>query len=121
MFDLVDGNFSLMDYHRTHSQLLIRKEEFIEEKPFNTDIRFDAVMYVDVISYLPGLTIRRGTKAEEQMIKRRINSKTPFSHLMSLFVLKSKGRRFYVVAGRCTIHTNNLGYNVSSLTRFSAV
>lgn len=118
MFDQVNGYFILMDYYRTHSQLLIRKEDVINAKPHNTDVIFDAVMYIELLPYLPDLQMRLGTKAEEKMIAKRANRTFHYGHLMKLFVLKTRGRNFYIVAGQCRIVTNTLEHNVSSLSRF---
>ncbi|MGD1843500.1 MAG: hypothetical protein ACFB0B_21805 [Thermonemataceae bacterium] len=102
------GFFKVMDFSLTHKMLLIRKTDIVDKKPYNTDIGFIGVFYMDITTIYYDLTITQGTDEDAEKISHKCNKE--FIGDISgkdIFVLESEGRRYYIGAAKMEIHNNN--------------
>ncbi|MEM9980862.1 MAG: hypothetical protein AAF734_00105 [Bacteroidota bacterium] len=87
--------------------LLIRKTEIVNEEPYNTDIAFIGVFYMDITTIYYDLTITQGTDEEAEKISHKCNKE--FIGDISgedIFVLESEGRKYYIGAEQMDIYNN---------------
>ena len=101
------GFFTVMDFSLTHKMLLIRKTDIVDEEPYNTDIAFIGVFYMDITTIYYDLTITQGTDEEAEKISHKCNKE--FIGDISgedIFVLESEGRKYYIGAAKMDIMNN---------------
>jgi hypothetical protein len=103
------GVFELLDYSLSHSILLYRKMEWIDDAHFNTDIFFSSTYYIEAPTKLYNLTIKQGSKKDCDYISDKIGK----SHYVipispeSVYVIISRRKKYYIGAILLTVTKNN--------------
>ncbi|MFN5309280.1 MAG: hypothetical protein ACK5C0_07480 [Candidatus Kapaibacterium sp.] len=107
-----DRCFSFYGYFISHDQLLIRSAKEGDQK-FNIDIIFFGTMFLQVPTYLSGITISRVGKD----IANKYEFFSKYSHYEScnLFEIISGEKKHYIVAGFFHVFENELEMNETSL------
>src|SRR4051812_8882510 len=109
-----EGNFKLVDFHRSFRQLLIRHSKFVDGNNVNFDIRFDGVHYVELPDIWSGMHITNGLKEDWKYIATRYN-KDLYRQMEHLFKITSENKTYYVLAYYLCIDNNTLFPDQTSL------
>lgn len=107
-----EGFFKLIDTSTTHNRLLYRRfmSEHIKE---NVDIEFSGVVFVQLPFLVESPKIYKGT--EQNHIELRNSYKEDLiPNRDKLFVIESKGGKYFIICNRITISKNLLAGEASS-------
>jgi len=109
------GVFHLIDISVSFGLVLIRNVEYDFDKlePYNTDIIFGGVVYMELDTIFTDITISQGDNNDVEYFKQRSNSESIDSK--NIFTLESKGKKFYIVAHSFSIESNNFDFYKTSL------
>ncbi len=117
-FTDLDGTYSLLEYNRSHSQLLLRKR--VNKNGYsNIDIIFNYVKYISIPTEIIGIEISiLVDQLEINSLKNKFIFNTDFGY--SIYGIKNlEGQKFYLNAGLFGIFANNLDILKSSLGDFT--
>jgi len=112
------GSFQIADYHITHSQLLLRCSNAVNDMNVNLDLKFDWVIYFELPKTLNGMYITNGNDEDWAYIRKRSNEEiynTPPHDFHQLFKIVSEEKVYYILASSCLIDTNSLPPMQSSI------
>lgn len=108
--------FVLADFVTSHGQLLLRAQKINDSRGVNTDIVFSSADYIQVPSWLDGISIIQNTSGKrfgyEQVDKLLDGS------IHKAFEIQSGGTSFYVVAASFEVFENELAFGQTSLGVF---
>ncbi|MFN5309679.1 MAG: hypothetical protein ACK5C0_09515 [Candidatus Kapaibacterium sp.] len=107
-----DRRFKFHDYYISHKQLLIRSPKEGDQK-FNIDIIFFSTDFLQVPTWLSGITISRvekNTLATYESVRESLSYPST-----NLFEISSGEEKFYIVAAFFHIFENELRMNETSL------
>lgn len=108
-------DFNLFDSLAGHGQLLIRSQKR-EAYPFNIDIIFYDVIYLQVHSVLNGISI--GVAGKNKVIDyESVNKYLSFSS-NNLFEITSNGELYYIACSFFRVFENDLNFEETSLGVF---
>lgn len=109
--DFAARHFQLWAYVVSHQWLLLRSPKTTEH-PFNADLYFGAVKYVDLPTLLHGLTLTSAETEDVERVHRTLGSSVESSHI---HVVASAGHRHIVVASFLYVEENDLGFMETAL------
>lgn len=96
--------FQLWEYRVSHGSLLIRSPRGPGQDT-NLDVLFDGVEFVSSAQMLRGLEVTTGDATDINFVEDVVGAvRLPDN----IFILKSIGRRFFVVASSCRTDENDL-------------
>lgn len=114
-----DGYFSLIDFSDTHGLLLFRKPDWdIEnDRPYNTDLIFCGVTYMEIETNFESLTISRGGNEEDirYFKEKDVGLFLKPINPNNIFIIESQGKKFYILAQDLIIEYNHLQHPKTSL------
>ena len=103
------GYFQVMDFSLTHKMLLIRKTDIVDEEPYNTDISFAGVFYIEITTVYDDLHISFGNEEDVKDISSRCDEDYIGDiSTTNIFILESNGKRYRVGAAQMDIQNNTL-------------
>lgn len=106
--------FSLIDFSTSHNQFLFRALKNGEYKK-NMDILFDDVSYIELPLTLENFNLSLGNDEEKKSKLQKIgfdNKKNPSSNL---YILESKSKIYFIVAGKASYLENDFAGEESSI------
>lgn len=101
-----------MDYSLNHHVLLLRNSKVVGETFHNVDILFLGTYYVEIATKLEDLIIDQGTEQDLEYVRSRSSTQGPYT---KVFVIHSKGAKYYIGAGQIEIQENNLDISETSI------
>jgi hypothetical protein len=106
--------FLLYDYNVSHGELLIRSAKTQEHKK-NIDVIFFGVKYIKLFVFLWGVSIinidnSKLINFESELLDTHFSNDTG-----NIFMISSKGEKFYIVASYFKIYENDLNFGETSL------
>ena len=116
LYSDLQGSYSLLDYNRSHSELLIRKRTINHA---NVDIIFKSVQLIFIPTALIGIEIILLNDATEILrLKEKYHLTTDYGY--RIYIIKNiGGNEFYLNAGVFGVFNNDLDILVSSLGDFT--
>src|ERR1044071_2056628 len=108
-----ERTFKMWDFYITHSQLLLRSHKTVTHAK-NIDIIFGDVDYVELPTILFGLEVVTAGPEDYRKAEQVMDGPVAPERV---FAIKSKGRRYLVVAGGMVIQENELMFRESSLEK----
>ncbi len=106
MNDLLIGrSFQTWIYTVRHGQLLIRSQKTTRFTK-NVDVMFFNVTFMELPRYLPDMEIEIGGESDLLHCRERVDEPDIAGHVV--FVVKSRGRRYMVVAAGVQIVESNM-------------
>jgi len=113
-----EGSYSMLEYSRSHSELLLRKR--VKKNGYsNIDIIFKSIQYISLPSTITGIEISRITdNLEINFLKKTFNFITEYNYV--IYCIKNlEGRKSYVNGGLFGVFENKLDILESSLGDFT--
>ncbi len=101
-----EGYFTLLDYHISHCQLLIRCTTTTEDSWSNLDILFEGVDYIELSNSFEDIHLQNGSEDDWAYIATRCNE--IYRQFYQLYKITSEGKTFYILAVQIRISTNSL-------------
>ncbi|WP_185287477.1 hypothetical protein [Chryseobacterium lactis] len=102
--------FKMWAYIVSHSSLLLRSEmkypdqdDYSENTSYNIDLEFWTVSYINIPTYLYGITIKEITEKELPVSI----DKELLKYNMKIFELESTGRKYHIIAGGLLVGKNS--------------
>ncbi len=92
--DFTGRKFQLWQYRVSHGEMLVRSPRD-DEHPRNADLMFAGVEYLELPRFLPDLEVDEVNETDLARAADRLGKSV---ERQNVFVLKSQGRRFLVVA-----------------------
>lgn len=96
--------FQTWEYKVSHGHLLIRSPK-TSECPTNIDLMFVDVVYMELPRFLRGVELEEASETDISIIRERLSKQDSSD---SIFIIKSEGRRYRVVAAALKISENEL-------------
>jgi len=107
-----DNYFTVFDYFISHGQLLIRSKKGDDQK-YNIDIIFFDTTFLQLFTFLHGLTIRIVDK--DNLSKYDSVNKYLEYDNSNLFEIISGNEKYYIAASFVKVFENELEFNETSL------
>jgi hypothetical protein len=98
--------FKIWCHFVTHNQLLLRSDKDLVPERQNIDLVFFDVRYQEIPTSLWGVSIEIATEEEGAYIQNKHSDN--ISPGLSVFAITTGGRRFFIVAGRLLVYSNDL-------------
>lgn len=102
------GYFTFLDFNISHSQILLRNSQGIE----NIDIVFSGAIYFDLILTVKDIFLKLASESEKSVISSKLGTSLEGFKMYKIGCGKND---FIVVAGSCQVFGNKLGFNESSI------
>jgi hypothetical protein len=115
LFDDENGSFCLLDFNRSHGQLLLRKR--VDRR--NTDIIFKSVQFLCIPSTLYGVKIRVIIDYRKSLdLKSKYNFALSSDYRV-FEILDSQGNEYFIVASVFGVYENDLDILETSIGDFT--
>ena len=114
----LEGTYTLLEYNRSHSELLLRKR-VQNEGCSNIDIVFKSVQYISIPTILAGVQISTiSDQTQIKLLKKTFNFNTDYGYL--IYSIKNLSQEtYYINGGVFGVFRNELDILVSSLGDFT--
>jgi hypothetical protein len=102
-----DGVFKIIDFSFTFKILLLRKTEIIDGGPFNIDLLFSGVFYIETPTILYDIVIQNGLQIDCDYIQGKcMQDHVGLITSERVFILYARGIKHYIGARKLEVITN---------------